>query len=327
MKIIKPQKLQKGDTVGIVSPSGFIDPELKRQFNKGVKFIENLGLKVKIGKNVFNRHYYSAGTAQERADDIHSMFLDKEVKAIIQSQGGETANEVLDLLDWKLIEKNPKLFCGMSDGTTLLLSIYAKTGMVTLHGPDVLWGYGRGCSEYEKKSLEKVLFTGEVGSIKPNPDHKVSDKSLNSSLKWKSWRSGSAHGKLIGGNLSLISSLHGTQYEPDYQDSILFIEAVHKDVESLTRSFTYLKHAGIFENVKGVILGYFDGNMMSDKESNRPVGEVFLEATAGYNFPVLEIGEIGHNTANVNLPIGVEASMNADKLIFSVDETALIDLV
>lgn len=308
-----------------MSPSGFIDPKLKDQFNKGVKFLESLGLKVKVGKNVFNKYYYSAGTPQERADDIHSMFLDKEVKAIIQSQGGETANEVLDLLDWNLIKNNPKLFCGMSDGTTLLLSIYAKTGMVTLHGPDTLWGYGRGCSNYEKESLEKVLFIGEVGKITPNPEHRVSEKSLNSSLKWKSWRSGTANGKLIGGNLSLISSLHGTQYEPDYQDSILFIEAVHKDVENLTRSFTYLKHAGILDKVKGVILGYFDGNVMDDKEGNRPVGEVFLEATSNYNFPILEIGEIGHNTANVNLPIGVEASMDADSLTFSVDETALID--
>ncbi|MFA6376544.1 MAG: LD-carboxypeptidase, partial [Candidatus Paceibacterota bacterium] len=108
MDIIKPKKLNKGDTVGIVSPSAFIADELKPQFQKGVEFLDSLGLRVKIGKNVFKRYFCSAGTVDERVSDIHEMFSDPEVKAIIQSQGGETANELLDHLDWELIRNNPK---------------------------------------------------------------------------------------------------------------------------------------------------------------------------------------------------------------------------
>ncbi len=141
MDIIKPKKLKIGDTIGIVSPSGYIAPELKPQFDNGVKFLESLGLRVKIAKNVFKRYYYSAGTVNERVSDLHEMFADPEVGAIIQSQGGETANELLDHLNWELIKNNPKIFGGMSDGTTLLLSIFAKTGIITLHGPDLLWWY------------------------------------------------------------------------------------------------------------------------------------------------------------------------------------------
>lgn len=323
MKIIKPNKLKHGDAIGIVSPSAAILPKYKDQFGKGVKFLETLGYKVKVGKNVFNKYFYSAGTAQERADDLHDMFRDKEVQAIIQSQGGDTENEVLDYLDWKLIKANPKLFCGMSDGTVLALSIFAKTGLVTLHGPDVLWGYGRGCSDYEKNNLAKFLSTGEVGKVEPDPNHKVAPKSVNSSLKWKCWRKGIAEGKLIGGNLSVICRLHGTPYEPDYSGCILFLEHVYDSVEALANKFTYLKHAGILENVRGVILGYFDQNVMENADENRPVGEVFLEATSKYSFPVLEIGEIGHNTPNVNLPIGPKAEIDSEKLYFEVNEPGL----
>ncbi len=323
MKVIKPQRLKKGDVIGVISPSAAIDAKFKRQFQRGVGFLEELGFMVKVGKNVFRRHFYSAGTAAERVADLHDMFLDPSVKAIIQSQGGETANEMLDLIDWKLISKHPKLFCGMSDGTVLLLSIFAKSGLVTLHGPDLLWGFGRGCRDYEKDSLINFLLSGEVGVVPPDPGHKVPAASINSSKRWRSWRGGCASGRLIGGNLGVICRLRGTAYEPDYKDAILFIEAVGVDVECLAMNFAYLHQAGIFAKVRGIVLGYCDQNVMKDKRSNRPVGEVLAEAASSYQFPILEIGEIGHNTANANLPIGVMASIDADRLVLSIDETGL----
>ncbi len=131
MKIIKPKKLQKGDTVAIVSPSNAVPEELKEKFNNGVKFLESLVLKVKIGKNALGRYYYSSGTVEERLSDIHEAFADKSVKAVIMSIGGNTANNLLDGLDFNLIRKNPKIFLGISDATTLLDPIFSKTSLIT----------------------------------------------------------------------------------------------------------------------------------------------------------------------------------------------------
>ena len=324
MEIIKPKKLKAGDVVGIVSPSGFIAQELMPQFDSGVKFLESLGLRVKMGKNVFKRHYYSAGTVAERVSDIHEMFGDKEIKAVIQSQGGGTANEVLDSLDWELIKNNPKIFGGMSDGTNFLLSIFTKTGMVTLHGPDLMWGYGDGISDYETENLKQCLFGGKAFKVLPDQKHEVLSESINSSKNWKCWRQGLAEGRLIGGNLSIFQLLQGTDYLPRLQDSILFLEGYNNDVEGLARRFAALRYVGVFGKIKGLVLGYFFGNAMPDPVSNRPVGEVALEASACYDFPILEIGEIGHNTPNCNLPVGAMARMDAANLEFSIIEDFFI---
>jgi muramoyltetrapeptide carboxypeptidase len=163
MQIIKPKKLQKGDIVAIVSPSNAVAEELRGQFDNGVKFLESLGLKVKIGKNALGRYYYSSGTIEERLSDIHEAFADKEVKAVIMSIGGNTANHLLDELDFDLIRKNPKIFLGISDGTTLLNPIFSKTGLITYHGPDLIFTFGQPISPAIKDNLIKTLFDGSVG--------------------------------------------------------------------------------------------------------------------------------------------------------------------
>jgi len=320
MNIIKPRRLNKGDVIGIVSPSGYIGESLKPQFESGINFLKSLGFGVKLGKNVFKRHYYSAGSVGERVSDIHEMFADQKVGAIIQSQGGETANEILDSLDWDLIKNNPKIFGGMSDGTTLVLSIFAKTGIITVHGPDLLWGYGREASAYETESLKNVLLGGRAFKVLPDLGHEVSGESANSSKSWKPWRNGVAEGRLLGGNITILQSLQGTEFEPDYRNAILFLEGYANSVEDLARRFACLRQTGIFKKIKGAVLGYFFGNMVQDQLSNRPVGEVFLEASAGYDFPVLEIGEIGHNTPNCNLPVGAMARLDAENRRLSIIE-------
>lgn len=144
MEIIKPPRLQKGDTIGIISPSQsvVIDNKQTRGFNKGIKKLETLGFKVLIAPHARGRYFYSAGTPEERAEDFQQMIGDRKVKAILMSMGGETANEVLPLLDFELIRHNPKIIMGMSDGTTLLCPITDKTGLITFYGPDLIYGFG-----------------------------------------------------------------------------------------------------------------------------------------------------------------------------------------
>ena len=326
MKIIKPKKLQKGDTVAIISPSGAVPDELKDQFNKGVKFLENLGLKVKIEKNALKRYYYSSGTAKERISDIHNAFTDKKVKAIIMSIGGSTANSLLDGLDFNLIKKNPKMFLGISDGTTLLNPIFSKTGLVTYHGPDLIFTFGLSMSPMIKENLIKTLFGGKVGQLHPNLKWKGLSK-LNKDEKYKGWqciRKGKANGKLVGGNIHCLLSLENTDFRPEYNGSILFLEAYKATVEDLHQAFVHFRQAKIFDKINGLILGHFYGSHMEDKKQDREIADVILEVTKEYLFPILEIGEIGHNVENYVLPIGCMATIDADKKYFSIDKPTVL---
>lgn len=326
MKIIKPKKLQKGDTVAIISPSGGVPDELKDQFGKGIKFLENLGLKVKIGKNALKRFYYSGGTVAERLNDIHDAFSDKEVKAVIMSIGGASANHLLEGLDFDLIKNNPKIFCGISDGTTLLNPIFSKSGLITYHGPDLIFTFGLPMSPIIRENLTKTLFNGEVHQLQQNPAWKGLSK-LNKDEKYKGWRcvrSGKANGKLIGGNVNCLLSFENTDFRPVYDNSILFLEAYMMTVEDLHQAFVHFRQAKIFDKINGLILGHFYGSHMEDKQQDRDLAEIILEVAKDYTFPILEIGELGHNVENYILPIGCMATIDADKKYFSIDEPTVL---
>jgi len=326
MKTIKPKKLQKGDTVAIISPSSAVPEEFKKNFNSGVKFLEGLGLKVKIGKNVFKRHYYSAGTVKERLNDIHEAFGDKKIKAIIMSIGGSTANNLLDGLDFELIKRNPKIFLGISDGTTLLNPIFSKTGLVTFHGPDLIFTFGLPMSKVIKKNLIKTLFDGNVGELCPNPNWKGLDE-LNKNEKYHGWqcvRKGKASGKLIGGNITCLTNLDNTKFRPNYKNKILFLEAYELNIEELDMLFTHFRQTKVFDEINGLILGHFYGSRMQDKKQDRKVSEVILEITKNYSFPILEIGELGHNVENYIFPIGCKVTIDSNKKYFSIDKKTVL---
>lgn len=326
MQIIKPKKLQKGDHVAIVSPSNAVSRELKGQFNNGVKFLESLGLKVKIGKNALGRYYYSSGTVEERLSDIHEAFADKSVKAVIMSIGGNTASALLDGLDFELIRKNPKIFSGISDGTTLLDPVYSKTGLMTYHGPDLIFGFGLPMSRTIKENLFKTWFEGNVGELHPNPDWKGLDE-LNRNIEYKGWncvRKGKARGRLIGGNTTCLINLDNTDFKPDYKNSILFLESFLPKAKELDRVFTHFRQTKVFNEINGLILGHFYGSHMEDKKQDREVKDIMLEVTKNYSFPILEVGEIGHNVENYIMPIGCEVTIDAERKYFSIDEKTVI---
>ena len=326
MKIIKPKKLNKGDVVMIVSPSNGIPKKFMGQFNSGIKFLENLGLKVKISKNALGKYFYSSGTIKERLEDIHKAFADKDVKAIIMSTGGKTANNLLDGLDFDLIKKNPKIFSGISDGTTLLNPIFSKTGLVTYHGPDLVFGFGLPMSSMIKKNLIETWFEGSIKKLDPNLNWKGLDE-LNKNIEYKFWqcvRKGKASGKLIGGNTSCLVTLDGTNYRPNYKDSILFLEAFLPDINELDRVFTHFRQTNIFDEINGLILGHFYGSHLADKKQDREVRDLILEITKDYSFPILEIGEIGHNVENYIMPIGCNVTINATKKTILINENTVI---
>ena len=292
--IMIPKKLQIGDTVGIVSPSGAVSKELENQFNKGIDFLKNLGFKVKVGENALKNTLKYSATPQEKADDINSMFADKEVKAIICSQGGANSNSILPLLDFEIIKNNPKIFLGISDITVLLNAIYQKTGLVTFHGNDVIRGFGAEHTDYDEQEFVDRLVKGKIGEVKHNSE-------------WKCIKEGIAEGVLIGGNLNCLNNLAGTEYQPDFEAKILLLETFDAsnapdDVEA---ELSRLKQMGVFEKIKGLWIGYYN------HKSKIPYEEIVMNVVKDYDFPILKCDDFGHNTPNTTIPIGTKIKLDA----------------
>lgn len=323
MKLIKPKKLALGDFVGIISPSEPVTQNLRGQFDAAVIALESFGLMTKFGSHVFDQDYYSAGTRKARIEDFNTIWQDPEVKMVLMSQGGETANHLLDGIDYEAIRANPKIFAGISDGTTLLNAVFAKTGLVTYHGPDLLWTFGRNMTKPYRNNFLKTFFDGSVGHLLADEQWQHQEKSEIPRPARHRVRSGRATGVLVGGHSGCLSSTILAGYGPSFEGALLFLEGTD-DVAHLDRQLTSFKLHGVFEKISGLVIGWFEGHHLADQTKDRAVSDVVLEVTKDYTFPILEIAELGHNVQNYILPIGCKASIDADNLVFSIDEPTVI---
>lgn len=304
MPTLIPPKLSPSDVIGVIAPSDPVPPDLEDRLQEGQAALESLGFRVKFGKSIRAQTLGFAATPREKVDDIHAMFSDPDVKALVCVQGGDTANASLHLLDWKLIRNNPKIFIGLSDITVLLNAIYHKTGLITYHGTDLLWSFGNALPDYERKEFIRQLMRGEVGKIPPNRERKTI-------------RGGQANGKLLGGNLRCLLKLAGTPFWPDFTDALLFIEAYQITPKACYTAFAQLMQMGAFEQINGAVVGYIDS--MQRKPEPRPhMEDVLLEITGAFDFPILKINDFGHNCPNTILPVGAEASLNADQKTLAI---------
>lgn len=300
-----PAKLCPGDFIEVIAPSDPVPPELNGRLQEGQAALKSLGFRVKFGKSIWSNSLGYAATPQEKARDLHAMFSDSEVKAVICAQGGDTANAPLHLLDWELIRTNPKIFLGLSDITVLLNAIHQKTGLVTFHGGDLLWSFGNNLSAYERKEFTRLLIRGKGGEIPPNQARKTI-------------RGGSAKGKLLGGNLRCLLKLAGTPYWPDFTESLFFVEAFEITPKACHAAFAQLLQMGFFDQINGAIVGYIDS--MQRKPTPPPhMEDILNDMTRTFNFPMLKINDFGHNCPNTILPVGSEASMDADQKILTIN--------
>jgi muramoyltetrapeptide carboxypeptidase len=300
MDSLLSERLSKGDKIGIVSPSGAISKDRKPQLKNGIEYLRSLGFRVELAKNALKIEDSWAGTPEERAKDINSLFSNREVAGIICSQGGSTANSCLPFLDFSAIRKNPKIFMGISDITVLLNSFYSKSGLVTFHGNDVIWGFGKNPTKYDKDEFVHRLIQGKVGR-------------LNKNSKWRSIRSGSGQGRLIGGNINCLLELAGTRFQPDFRDSIIFLEAYDVTSGDCNYMLSQLQQIGAFEKVKGVLIGYIWGLQASEKRRKQTQMEDLLKRmTSEYDFPIVKCNDFGHNCPNTVLPVGAKAKLDAD---------------
>lgn len=324
MDSITPPKLKKGDLVGVCSPSGTIAHK-EDLFRRAVEnFERETGLKVLVAPNALAKHYYSAGTVQERVDDFHALIENDDVKAIVFSAGGDTAVDLLPQLDFDLIQKNPKIMAGISDATTLLSPITAKTGLITFLGLELL-DFADDDMPYVVDSLERAWFQGEIGKVQANPNWR-DFKGTNANYGgWLTIREGTAEGRLVGGNLQSFLQLVGTQYELPFQDSILFFEAYRLPKRQIRKALMQLKLRGVFEQITGLIVGYcVESDEPTVIGNEQPLEEAVLDIVGEYDFPIMQIGEIGHWVENFLQPIGAKAKMDATNLQFETLESVAV---
>jgi len=328
MNIIKPPKLDKGDTIGVIATS-FPFPKDRngnyyQQYKKAVAEIEGMGFKVKEGKNLDKSKWWFAGTAKERASDINSMFADPEVKAIIVHDGGQSAIATLEYIDYELVRQNPKPLMGFSDITNILLALFTKTGLVGFHMDLLTYGLGWVWQDVmpERKDAGKKMFFDILTSIKPIGIRKPI-------TTWENWRSGQAQGMLFGGNLSMVSSLVGTKYFPkidDLKGCLLFWEIDNTPSYRIEKGLYQLKYSGLLDVISGMIIGKLPDIKKTAWEGfEEPTPkDIVMETLSSFDFPILAEVDFGHKTINMPMPIGLNAKIDTENQKLEINEPAVI---
>ncbi len=310
MNIIKPKALKKGDTIGLICPA--TAPDDLSRIEKSAVYFEKLGCNVLIGKNAFKSYGYLAGTDKERSDDIVSMFTNAKVKAIICIRGGYGSNRLLDMLPYDIIRKNPKIFVGFSDITSLQTALLALSGILTIAGPMAAVDFHSTSDPYTEENFWRLITEPKAAGIVPLPaGHNVNVL-----------RKGIGEGVLFGGNFANFVALLGTPYFPKPDNKILLIEDVDEKPHRIDRMLNQLKLAGVLDKVNGVIAGQF-----TDCESTNPnaftVDEVLKQYLGKLKVPVITNYPHGHTKHIASLPIGGKVRINGNKGTVEILESAV----
>ena len=291
MNIIKPNPLQKGDTIAILATAGAV--ESKENVLRAKKFFENEGYKVKISDNAFSEYRYLSGTDAEKIKNIHHFFEDDEVKAIICMRGGYGAIRLIKNINYEIIKNNPKIFCGYSDITALSLMMLKHANLMTYSGPLAQSDFG---VEKQNKNTIKSFFE-TINNEKFEYDAP------------ETYREGVAEGILWGGNLATVTSLCGQDFIPN-EGFIFFTEELNEPAYKIDKMMTQLLNIDEFKaNLKGIILGDF-----LDIDNTQWLDEIFTEIGNNLNIPIYKGFKITHLPEKITIPIGARAKMSSKKL-------------
>lgn len=290
------QKIKKGDIIGVIAPSSKIDEDDLETINNSVLLMESTGLKVKFGKNAFKKTLGYSATPEEKAEDINTMFADKEVKMIFCVSGGFNSNSVFEYLDYETIKNNPKPLCGFSDSTSLENVIYSKTGVITFNGPTfkalTSWATPYGYEEVVKRFMHGDMQLGQ------DDDEYITIKE------------GVAEGILVGGNLSLTAERVAGNYSIDFTDKILFIEefCLETPPEGVSNYLYQMKQNGVFDKIKGIWVGNYDGSVALERILLDVIGD-------NYGFPIIKSNNFGHTEKKTVIPVGGKSRIDTSKKI------------
>jgi len=289
-----------GDTVGIVAPAGPFDP---KKFMKGKAVLESMGFRTFFDEGIFQKHGFLAGTDMQRANQVNRLFADPAVKAVVCARGGYGSMRILPFLDYKTIQKNPKIFVGFSDISALLSVLYNRCGLIAFHGPVVTTLADT--AEDNIAAMHTMLTSDIILEVKPEKGIVI--------------QPGVSSGIVVGGNLTTLCHLLGTPYVPNFDGNILFLEDQAEAPYRIDRMLTQMKLAGCFEGIKGLFLGSFEACGKLD-EIFRIIQEIFRDV----NIPILSGFEIGHGSMNITMPIGIGATLDTDRQILTFHEPATV---
>lgn len=295
-----PSKLKKGDTIGVIAPSNYIEKDDLEYINASIALMEASGFKVKFGKYVFEDTLGYGTSPEKRAADINWAFKDDEVKAIMCVKGGEDSNTTLDYIDYEMIKKHPKIICGFSDNTSIINAIHEKTGLVTYHGPTfkslTSWETG-----YAYKQFIKTFVENTESLIMGEPED-----------EYTTIQAGQTTGELVGGNLSLFTKLVCGKYAVNLQDKILFLEELGFEAapEMVNSNIYYLKQNGVFDRIAGLWIGNYEhpSKVSIEKIIKNAIGDE-------YKFPIIKSDNFGHIDKKIIIPIGTKAEINTNEKI------------
>lgn len=292
--------IKPGDTVGVIAPASPCDPEVLR---RGVAYLESVGYKTRVALDPSAgwsevKHLFSSDLPQRRVDALYQLFEDSEVKAILSVRGGYGTMELLPLIDFDRLAKNPKPFVGISDITVLLNALSQRTNVPALHGVVFPQGFSRAAEDESARKSCEDLFSVLAGR------------------RESQWRGDIRHvcgaseasGAIVGGNLSMLSAIAGTPWEPVYDDQLLFIEDIGEKPFRIHRKLMQLKLAGALENLRGVVCGEFINCQRSDEKSP-DLEAVLIDIFSQYGYPVVVNAPFGHGEYNLSFRLGSTATI------------------
>jgi muramoyltetrapeptide carboxypeptidase len=296
---ILPPRLRQGDSVALIAPAGALaGPE---SLALGIERVEALGLRAKPGRHALDRHGYLAGTDDARAEDINAALRDPDIRGIFALRGGYGTTRLLDAVDYDAFARDPKVAIGYSDLTALLNALHARTGIVTYHGP-VAAGSAFGANVVDW--LRRALFDETIGSL--------------SAPMAQTTRPGRAHGRLIGGNLSLVAALLATPHALDFSDAIAFFEEVDEAPYRIDRMLTQLRSSGSLRGVRGIVVGECRNcDAAADTPVESKLAYVLSDRLNDLGVPTIVGAPIGHIDEQWTLPIGAHVELDADRRTLS----------
>jgi muramoyltetrapeptide carboxypeptidase len=315
-KKLLPGPLKKGDTVGLISPSAATPDRI--QFDFAREAMEALGLKVKFGEHLRERRGHLAGADANRAEDLNRMFADPEVKAIICLRGGSGAARILSLIDYKSIAAHPKPIVGYSDITALHCAIHSQTGLVTFHGPNGTGSWNSfNANQFRQVFLDQSVMTYQNEVVK-------TDDLVVKQNRIQTLRPGVVRGKLLGGNLTVLASLSGTPYYPDFQDAVLFVEDVEEDPYRVDRLLSTLALNGTLSKIKGFIFGQCTDCNPGGGYGSLTLDEILDDYILPLNIPAYRGAMIGHIPRQFILPFGADVELDAGQGIIRMLEPVFV---
>lgn len=295
MELLIPEPLKKGDLIGVVAPSG--PPDIER-LEKGSSYLVSKGFRIALGKHIFEKCGYLAGTDTQRSDDLNDMLARPDIRAVVFARGGYGMMRILDLINHESLLKDPKIIMGMSDITALSLSLFHRIRLCTFAGPMVAVDIANDPESVTERSLMAALTLKTRGR----------DLFKDMDGVPKVLREGKCSGPLLGGCLSLVTSLMGGGHLPHFEGSILFLEDINEPLYRLDRMLVQLKLGGITDRVSAIILGHFTGSSGEDQSAHV---EAVVADLVERDIPIISGLAHGHKLPNLTVPHGFTAALEA----------------